>query len=267
MKPSVLHEERLADLLVQQVTDGLNASEQAELDRLLAGKPYADASVFESTAAALVAASIPASEPMPADLRSRLREQADAFVSRSRAIPPRRIPGRDPSMRSAAMWLTLAASITLAIMGWWPAQQPSDRDETARASDVQRVRESLDSKASTLRWQWAPTYDPAAKHLAGEVVWDPASQRGYMVFRGLEANDPTDVQYQLWIFDGTRDERYPIDGGVFDMPRIDDEVIVPVVAKLPVREATRFVVTVERPGGVVVSARQRIVAVAPLESG
>ena len=39
-----------------------------------------------------------------------------------------------------------------------------------------------------------------------------------MRFRGLAANNPTQIQYQLWMFDAERDERYPVDGGVFDVP-------------------------------------------------
>ncbi len=40
------------------------------------------------------------------------------------------------------------------------------------------------------------------------------------------------------------------------------EVVVPILAKLHVDHATLFAVTVERPGGVVVSKRERIVVTA-----
>jgi hypothetical protein len=39
-------------------------------------------------------------------------------------------------------------------------------------------------------------------------------------------------------------------------------VVIPVRAAVPVREPVAFVVTVERPGGTVVSAREHVVAVA-----
>lgn len=61
--------------------------------------------------------------------------------------------------------------------------------------------------------------------------WSNARQSGYMRFTGLAANDPSESQYQLWIFDGERDDRYPIDGGVFDVPA-SGEVVVPIAAKL-----------------------------------
>jgi len=95
----------------------------------------------------------------------------------------------------------------------------------------------------------------------GEVVWNGAEQRGLMKFVGLKRNDPRNSVYQLWIFDAERDERYPVDGGVFSIER-EGEVTVPIVAKLPVRRAVLFAVTVEAPGGVVVSKREQIVATA-----
>ena len=52
-----------------------------------------------------------------------------------------------------------------------------------------------------------------------------------------------------------------VDGGVFDVPSTG-EVIVPITAKLRVGGATLFAVTVERPGGVVVSRREHIVVTA-----
>jgi anti-sigma-K factor RskA len=87
-----------------------------------------------------------------------------------------------------------------------------------------------------------------------------------MSFRGLPANNPSESQYQLWIFDQNQDERYPIDGGVFDIGP-DGEVIVPVTAKIRVREPTLFAITVEKPGGVVVSSRKRLVLAAKVPAG
>lgn len=82
-----------------------------------------------------------------------------------------------------------------------------------------------------------------------------------MRFEGLAHNDPSQFQYQLWIFDDSRDDAHPVDGGVFDVPS-SGEVLVPISAKLKVGKAKLFAVTVERPGGVVVSKRERIVLTA-----
>ena len=72
-------------------------------------------------------------------------------------------------------------------------------------------------------------------------------------------NDPSQSQYQLWIFDGTR-EKHPVDGGVFDVNEAG-EVVIPIDPKLPVGQPTLFAITVERPGGVVVSDQGRIAMV------
>jgi hypothetical protein len=89
-----------------------------------------------------------------------------------------------------------------------------------------------------------------------------------MRFEGLPPIDPTEAVYQLWIFDASRESftdspleiRHPVDGGVF---AVTDAGVaeVPITAKLPVGEPVLFAVTVEPPGGVVVSDRSRIAAV------
>jgi hypothetical protein len=66
-------------------------------------------------------------------------------------------------------------------------------------------------------------------------------------------------QYQLWIFDAARDQRYPVDGGVFDVPANAGEVVIPIRASLMVRKPAAFAVTLEKPGGVVVSGREHVI--------
>lgn len=99
--------------------------------------------------------------------------------------------------------------------------------------------------------------------LEGDVVWSDAANSGYMRIDGLPVNDPSQAQYQLWIFRGQdpSKEDHPIDGGVFDVPRAG-QVVIPIDAKLNVGHAGLFAVTVEEPGGVVVSDREPIVALA-----
>ena len=85
-----------------------------------------------------------------------------------------------------------------------------------------------------------------------------------MKLRGLPVNDPKEKQYQLWIFDKQRDERHPVDGGVFNIDATGD-VVIPIDARIPVHSASLFVITRERPGGVVVSDRKDVVLVAALK--
>ncbi len=120
------------------------------------------------------------------------------------------------------------------------------------------VAESTD----LVRVPWSPTKDAAGQGETGEVVWSNERQEGYMTFKAVAKNDPKAIQYQLWIFDENRDERFPVDGGVFDVDTATGEVIVPIQARLRVDKPTLFAVTVEAPGGVVVSKRERIVVAA-----
>lgn len=105
-----------------------------------------------------------------------------------------------------------------------------------------------------------PGPDLAGEKVQGEVLWDASRGGGYVKLAGLPVNDPKREQYQLWIFDGTRDERYPVDGGVFNV-RPDGEVELWIRVPIPVRKAALFAVTVEKAGGTVVSDRGRIVAI------
>ncbi len=113
-----------------------------------------------------------------------------------------------------------------------------------------------------LHRSWRAGNDPAGRTVSGDVVWDPRTQRGYMRFVGLRRNNPNAEQYQLWIFDARRDERYPIDGGVFDIKSDSGAEVVAIKANLKVGVALMFAVTIERPGGVMVSDRSRIAALA-----
>ena len=110
--------------------------------------------------------------------------------------------------------------------------------------------------------EWVATDDPSAVSATGDVVWSPAEQRGFMLFRGLQVNQPSSFQYQLWIFDASRDQRFPVDGGVFDIQAGAEEVIIPFQPNVPVSDAILFAITVEAPGGVVVSSRERIAVTA-----
>jgi hypothetical protein len=133
---------------------------------------------------------------------------------------------------------------------------------TGGASDPAEARAALlASQPFALRRNWSAAGDPSGRGVTGDVVWDARTQTGYMRFVGLRRNDVAREQYQLWIFDGRRDERFPVDGGVFDSSG-DGELVVPIRATLPVGTPLAFAVTVERAGGVVVSSRERVVVIA-----
>ena len=116
------------------------------------------------------------------------------------------------------------------------------------------------SQDDTVKFDLGPTKDPGAAGVSGDVVWDTHTQTGYLHFSGLKPNDPSRQVYQTWVFDSTRDQRYPVDGGMFDIPSDATEAIIPIRAGVAVRTLAAIAVTVEKPGGVVVSAREHIVA-------
>lgn len=117
---------------------------------------------------------------------------------------------------------------------------------------------------AALRMDWTRGPSELSGDPSGDVLWSESQQRGFMRFSGLPANDPIRTRYQLWIFDRTRNATQPVDGGVFDIAPGTGESIIPIRAKLAVRQGFAFAVTVEEPGGVVVSERKHIVATAGL---
>ena len=172
-----------------------------------------------------------------------------------------------PLRRSRGVTPWLAAAVCLLVAGgavWWGLQQRGDVNPIAPpvASSPAGARAALVASATDLaKITWTVTQDPNARGATGDVVWSPSQQKGFMRFAGLTPNDPSQYQYQLWIFDKTRDQAFPVDGGVFDVSS-NGEVIVPISPRLHITDLALFAVTVEKPGGVVVSKRERIVVTA-----
>ena len=261
--------DRMLDLLADQVTEGLDAAERKQLEALLAIEGDADLEALERTAAELsLALGEPPSqqaEAMPAELRQRLSNAGRAWAagaSRSNQGASSADGGVRARIGGATglAWFSAAAAIAVALLGWLMfftvISQPDERFPAF--ADVE-------SRTDVVRVAWAEGPDPLGQGVTGEVLWSDSAQAGWMVFRDLPALDPDQNDYQLWIFDPERDE-HPIDGGVFNVrPDESGEVRVPIRAKLPVSGPTLFAITVERPGGVVVSKQDRVPLVAPVE--
>jgi hypothetical protein len=265
----------------------LEPAEKAELERLMTRHRDADADVLERVAAAVALAGNVGYEPMPADLRRRVEAEGRRVVSGSGSsvtdIRSRRSAESPARSRPQWVWLATAAAVVLAVVGWWPrlrdtitpepvvpvAQKPVTPQPTITLEPTPAEKRAtlLAKGGSVVQGAWSSTADPASQGVVGDVVWDNESQTGYLRFTGLAPNDPATFQYQLWIFDATQDERYPIDGGVFDIPAGQTEVVIPINAKIAVNTPMMFAVTTEKPGGVVVSAREHIVALAKVAAG
>lgn len=245
--------ERWEELVADDALVGLSPDERAELGALIAKdvvaaeKPYFERAAGEIAAVAFALQG--EKEGLPAALQAKVLAR---FASRE-AVPAVRPPAPIRITRLVP-WLVAAAAIVLAVVGWSRRSEPPS---------AERARTELLELAGTQKRDFSATNDPAAKKATGDVVWHSGRQAGFMRIRGLSPNDPAVEQYQLWIFDADRDDAYPVDGGVFDVKANDrGEVIVPIEAKLRVRNAKLFAITVEKPGGVVVSKRERIVLTA-----
>jgi len=189
---------------------------------------------------------------LPDSLRERIRVDARRELSRPTEATR---PGLGRlRVRTFLLWAVAVACLLVAVATLvtnWPFGRPGPTPDLARMRD-----QLIASAPDVVRADWSagPTPIPGA---GGDVAWSAGEQRGYMRFHGMRPNDPTVEQYQLWIFDRHQDEKAPVDGGVFDIAS-DGEVVVPIRAALRVREPYLFAVTIEKPGGVVVSDRRRL---------
>lgn len=218
----------------------------------------------------LAAAGLPASTAFPTTSAAPAVQAAPAASVAVPAVPDELAARREKAQRSrlavAAPWVAAAACLVLAVGAIvWSVNRPAATVATRTPSPAEARSALLASASDVTTVEWTATTDPTATGARGDVVWSQREQRGYMRFVGLAPNDVTKFQYQLWIFDKDRDDKYPVDGGVFDVTSTG-EVIVPISAKLDVHDATLFAVTVEKPGGVVVSSRERIVVTAARKS-
>lgn len=258
-------EERLLELLMGELVSSLDGDEARELDRLASEWDAAELTRLRESAARTVAeCDIAAFDPdqasqLPLTARNRIlaaspRGSSDKASLRSAPLP---------RWREGLAWLVAAAAVVAFLASRFVPARPPEvavSPSTLRQSLIAKASASAEPVDAPVKLlNWTATTDAAAKGATGDVVWDNQSQKGFMRFKGLLPNDPTAYQYQLWIFDA--DQKHPIDGGVFDIGG-DQEAIVPVHAKLRVSKPTLFAVTIEKPGGVVVSDKERIAVLA-----
>ena len=288
-------DDALVDLLIKQVTEGLSSDEQRALDALDTPSVTEAALDFERAAAAIsLAGAGPLQAPPPA-LLARLEAQAASYAAAHPAAAPmaagsgavtgvgsagERAPAAviplavaQPRRSGGSLgWFAAAACLVLAVIGWMrsppaalpPAAQVIPATPIAPPAPIApptpaEERMALLAAPTALKLTLGATKDPAAAGVSGDVVWDPATQKGFLHFAGLKSNDPTVMQYQIWIFDGGRDKRYPIDGGVFDVPANAADIVIPIRAAVVVHKPAAFAVTAEKPGGVVVSDRAHVI--------
>lgn len=282
------NKERMLELLADQAIFGLSNEEKAELKSFGSEFPkLAKDYSLEEAAAAIAFSGIENIQAMPANLYSSILNDSEKFfepapelsgtidhlVDTATLRVPERVVFDEPKRpfwQSTGWALAGAACVALIANVWLTRFQPTEiakdpqaiQSPTPESSVSQKLEQFLASAKDVYK---APVSSPAEdKDLSGEIVWSDAEQKGYMTFKGLPVNDRSKQSYQLWIFDETQDEKTPVDGGVFDVDK-NGEVIIPIDAKLKVKSPKMFAVTVEKPGGVVVSNREKIVALGKVQ--
>lgn len=258
MEQTLPDNEILLDLLVSRATRGLGPVESEELERLLAAQPDVAPDAFEHAAAAAAVVFVRADrqrEPMPLELKQQIVRRGHSSLTAPDggnvvSLRERREGGPRGSDQVGRPWLSFAAlgwyaAAALALVLVLPGPQPGTVALTEQRAAL--VAEAAD----TITLPWLKSEQPGYERVAGDVVWSDTHQKGFLRLVGLPRNEPAVAQYQLWIIDPSRDEQ-PVDGGVFDVT-VAGEVIVPIDAKLAIVAPKAFALTLEQPGGVVVS--------------
>ncbi|HEY8559066.1 MAG TPA: anti-sigma factor [Pyrinomonadaceae bacterium] len=278
--------EKMLELLSEKAIFGLSEEELAELARLEKDFPALDDDSFELAAASIAMLNLETNEPMPAHLQSKIAADAEKYFAAQKSPaavsePPAETEGVQKTFAfepGKSIWNWLGWAVAAAACVLLAVNIYTTRDELARSSQrisdlerqiptptpltnpAQEMQRLLASNTDVVRSTWG---DFDAKKQAfgiqGDVVWSNSAQKGFIRFTNLPVNDKTREQYQLWIFDAN--QKYPVDGGVFDANEAG-ELVVPIDAKIQIQKPTMFAVTAERPGGVVVSPLEKVMAVA-----
>lgn len=263
------HDNEREQLLVGKSLGDLGWAEAIELESSLTASERETLEEYERTVAALdLAMERQKGQELPNSLRASVLREASAFfdgqsslekTNRDNLVPPSSpLPsssfptGASWRRREVLAWLTSAAATTTAVGTWW-----WQRSKKNSFSDLELSRDQLLASANDLiKVEWMQGKTPLEQAVSGDVVWSSNYQKGFMRLNGMPINDPLREQYQLWIIDPLRDDE-PVDGGVFDVGELG-EVIVPIQAKLRVTKPSAFAITIEKPGGVVVSTQERL---------
>jgi len=287
--------ERLLELLADKTIFGLSEKELMEFEKLKDNFPDWEEDIsLELTAAMIGLSYLDTNDDLPANLRAKIFANAENFFSlndESRktlnfnqqanktigSLATSQSVGEVAAVEpksSAWQWLgwafAAAACVALAVNLWLTQfQKPTEISKIPETIQTPTPELSIGQKreqllASATDVVQIPLADPKnEKEILGDMVWSNSQQKGYARFRGLPANDIANETYQLWIVDETQNLKTPISGGVFDIKGIE-ETIVPINAQLIVKKPKMIAISKEKPGGVVVSEPDRIVAVAKI---
>lgn len=277
--------EIMHDLLCKQAVYGLDEQETKQLQQL--GYDGAEHESIDLTVAALGLVGLNTKDEMPAHLHSKILANAENFFGAQNAVMPTSetvvsAPVREIILNETSVsrpwfgWLgwaaAAAACVALAVSIFTPRNQnqvagvPTPSPTQEEKLDPAKQRQKLvDSPGQVLMAKLGKGTVKEIENVTGDIVWSDEKQAGYIRVKGLPKNDVNKDTYQLWIFEDNQGSKTPIDGGTFDI-NSDGEVIIPIDAKLKAKNPNMFAVTIEKPGGVVVSDRGKIAALAKRET-
>jgi hypothetical protein len=262
-KHSNFETNRWEELQVTRLLFGLTAEEKTEFDDLARQVPVEELDQLDTVVASLdVVWSDMQSERLPEHLRHAIRIRASQALVTKPVVSlakPSTYPATALRGINYLPWFVSAVCLMLAVFTWI-TNRPADK---VRPDVAQLRAELVAANQELVQAKWSPGPTPS-EGATGDVVWSAPQQQGFMRFRGLPVNMPSKEQYQLWIFAKNQSDKTPIDGGVFDITSTE-EVIIPINAKLYVQDAFMFAITIEKPGGVVVSSRERLPLLAMVE--
>lgn len=262
--------QRFEELEAGRILGDLDAEEKLEWEELSKDPDCQLDSSLEQVAAAIDAEySTTHESEISDDLLSQLHKDMAQFVSSEATLQPGpeelvafpvwkrvlTIP-HTPWAIAAVLAVLLVANVLTTDRQ--PGSEPVMTKVTAPPS-AEAARDSIIAREGVVQMKFGGTENYSA--MSGDVVWSDELQEGYMTLTNLPVNNPGKKQYQLWIVDPTRDDK-PVDGGVFDIPEGAETAIIKINNPLAVSDPKAFVITLEQPGGVVVSKQEEVVAIA-----
>lgn len=275
--------EKMLNLLADRAVFGLNEAQEIEFAQLSKEFPeLAEDNSFEKAAAAFTVLNLKADESLPSHLNAKILASSEKFLAQKQTenepeeyqktfmIEPRR------SVWNPLGWLVAALACLALLANIWMTRVAPPKDvggltPTPTASpktepSLAEQRENLmRAGAEMVKADWAEANPKKPMGISGDIVWSSREQKGFIRLRNFPVNDKTKQTYQLWIFDANRDEKTPVDGGVFDVNE-NGEVIIPIEAKLKIENPKMFAITGEKPGGVVVSKRENLMTIAKVSA-
>ncbi|HPH64876.1 MAG TPA: anti-sigma factor [Kofleriaceae bacterium] len=271
---------RAQELLIMRASQGLTAAEADELAAL----GVADNESFD-TAGVMIELATKHDDELPTDLADKIFAAAvaksptynasatapavpavaavltapvlQAVTANDLAARAARSPRKTLPTRTAWLvggWATAAAAAGIAV--WAFASGPNRAAGQASAQANQAAVAPNNPDAQTIPMA---TNTPGAAGVAGSVRWNGKAQQGVLELRGLPANEAGNQRYQLWIFDRQRDDKFPVDAGLFDAS--SGNTVVPFSPRVKVSDARQFMVTLEAAAGAVVSDRSHVIVV------